>query len=291
MIAFDYTYENILNTNIEDRFKIKFKPISRKLKSWKEELLISAQDIVQKADRQIYVTMSGGIDSEQVARILMELNVDFKVLTIKHKQGTNAHDIMYAINFCKQYNIEQKIVELDINEFFSTGIEKYILQGYRSVNIYHYLQLFIIEALEELQGYGIGGAGEQVYYNINGMPHLKINPNYTLAMDYIKKNNLKHNFWLNLSTPEIYASYMQLDIINFLLQKPEYFVDHYAASIEKILVYHQHWPEMRKRNKYSGFETLELSMRIPKQKELMNRFPDLVDLYFPISKLKEQLFS
>lgn len=289
MIAFDYSYQNIPNTSIDERFKIKFKPVSRPLKTWKEELLLSAKTIVQSTNKPIYVTMSGGIDSEQVARILMELNIDFKVLTVRHKQNTNSYDIRYAIQFCNSHNIEQVFVELDTQYFFTQGIEKYIDQGFRSTNLYHYLQLFMIEKLEDLGGFGIGGAGEQVYFTNNGETFLKINPHYTLAMDFIKKNKLQHNFWLNLSSPEIYASYLKLDIVDFLLQQPEYFVDHHHASIEKIMIYHQHWPEMQKRNKYTGFESIELGLRQPKQNELIQRFPDLVDLYYPVSKMKQEL--
>jgi hypothetical protein len=282
MIAFDYSY-------VDKKFDVRFKPVSRQIKSWKEELLISAKSIAESTNKPLYILMSGGIDSEQVARIFLELGTSFKVLTVKHKNNTNLHDIQYAIDFCKNYNIEQTIVELDTEKFFSNDMEKYIEQGYRSVNIYHYLQLFLIDKLEELDGFGVGGAGEQVYYTIDGKVHLKINPQYTLGMDYCKNNNYKHNFWLNLNTPEIYASYLNIDLIKFLISQPDYFTNHHFASAEKILVYHATWPEIKKRNKYSGFERIEKTIRIPKQKELAKRFPDLVDYYFPIENIKREL--
>lgn len=284
MIAFDYSY-------IDKEFKVKFKPVSRKVKSWKEELLISAQSIANSTNKPLYVLMSGGIDSEQVARIFLELKMDFKVLTMKHKNGTNTHDIKYAIDFCQKYDIEQTLVELDTEHFFSEEIERYIEQGYRSTNIYHYLQLFLIDELEKLGGFGVGGAGEQVYYTVGNKINLRINPHYTLGMDYCKNNNYQHNFWLNLSTPEIYAAYLNIDLIDFLLKEPEYFISHHYASIEKIMVYHAEWPDMQKRNKYTGFEYIESTVRIPKQKELSNRFPDLVDHYLPIENVKQELYD
>jgi hypothetical protein len=282
MIAFDYSY-------IDKEFKVKFKPVSRKVKSWKEELLISAQSIANSTTKTLYVLMSGGIDSEQVARIFLESKIDFKVLTMKHKNGTNAHDIKYATSFCKQYGIEQTFVELDAEHFFTIGFEKYVKQGYRSTNIYHYLQLFLIDELEKLGGFGVGGAGEQVYYTIDNKIHLRINPHYTLGMDYCKNNGYQHNLWFNLSTPEIYASYLNIDLVDYLLKEPEYFVNHHYASIEKVMIYHSVWPEMQKRNKYSGFEYLEQTIRVPKQTELSERFPDLIGYYFPIEQVKKEL--
>lgn len=282
MIAFDYSY-------IDKKFDVKFKPVSRQIKSWKEELLLSAKSIADSTDKPLYVLMSGGIDSEQVARVFLELKIDFTALTMTHKNKTNLHDIKDAIDFCTNHNIKQTFVELDTEYFFSQQIEKYINQGYRSTNVYHYLQLFLIDKLEELGGFGIGGAGEQVYYTVDNEVHLKINPHYTLGMDYCKNNNYQHNLWFNLSTPEIYASYLNIDLVKLLTKEPEYFVNHHYASFEKIIIYHSHWPKMKKRFKYSGFEYLQETMRDIKEKELTERFPDLIDYYFPIENVKREL--
>jgi hypothetical protein len=172
---------------------------------------------------------------------------------------------------------------------FDTIIENYIEQGYRATNIYHYLQLILLERVEELGGFGVGGAGEQLYYTKDNEIHIKINSCYTLGMDWCKRNNTWHQFWFNLTTPEIYAAYMQIDIIKTLLQNPEYFVSHHFASIEKRMVLHRFWPDMVRRIKFSGFEKIEDSYRRPKQAELSHRFPDIRDLFIPISKIQQQL--
>lgn len=289
MIAFDYNYINLPNLSIEERFKIKFKPISRPLKTWKEELLISAKTISESTPKPLYVIMSGGIDSEQVARLYLELGIKFKALTVVYDNEINSHDIHRAIKFCRDNNIEHIKIPLNPETFYNEGINRYISQGYRSTNIYHYLQLFIIENLEELGGFGVGGAGEQVYYNIDNQLHLKINPHYTLGIDFCKNNNLQHNFWMNLSTPEIYASYTKIDLIDFLLQRPEYFLGKYPDSVEKMLVYSEQWPMMERRGKNTGFERIEMTIRQPIQRKLKEMFPDLVDLYYPVSKMKQDL--
>lgn len=289
MIAFDYSYENITNTTIEERFKVKFKPIRWPVKPWKEELLVGVRNIVESTNKPIYVLMSGGIDSEIVARILMDLNINFKVLTVRYEYDLNKHDTNYAIRFCEKYNIEQEIVYLNAKEFYSTGIEKYIEQGYRARNIYHYLQLFLLEQLERLGGFGIGGAGEQVYYTINNEVCIRIRPDITLGLDFCKNNNINHHLWLNLSSSEVYGSYLKTDLIELLTSDNNYYINPDYNSVEKILLCHRFWPEMERRNKYTGFEHLEETIRIPKQKELGDRFPDLEYLYIPIKKIKEEL--
>ena len=288
MLAFTYKYHNIPTQLIRERFQINFSPIRRPLLPWKDEVNNTARLIAASTTKPLYVFMSGGIDSEVVARAFLENNIPFTAITAKHTNGTNMHDTRFADDFCKKYNIKQEIVEVDMSNF-DTIIENYIEQGYRATNIYHYLQLILLERAEELGGFGVGGAGEQLYYTKDNEIHIKINSCYTLGMDWCKRNNTWHQFWFNLTTPEIYAAYMQIDIIKTLLQNPEYFVNHHFASIEKRMVLHRFWPDMVRRTKFSGFEKIEDSYRQPKQAELSCRFPDIGDLFIPISKIQQQL--
>jgi hypothetical protein len=151
------------------------------------------------------------------------------------------------------------------------------------------MQLYILEHLESLGGFGVGGAGEQIYYTVNDTIHLKINPSYTIGREWCRRNNTWHQFWFNLDNPEIYAAYMQVNIIELLLQHPSYFINHHFASIEKMLILHNKWPEMQRRGKFSGFENIQFNYRNPKETSLRNQFPELVDLYIPIMTVKSQL--
>jgi hypothetical protein len=296
-LAIDYFYKNIPNTDINQRFKINFKSVTRPLLSWKEELIISAKQIVESTNKTIYVLMSGGIDSELVARVLIEIGVDFKALTLKHKSGTNQHETKYADSFCVENNIKQEVVYLDVPHFISKGIDKYIHQGYRATKIYYYQQLFLLEKLEELDGFGIGGAYEQIYHTLDisnkNEVCLGFNPSYMMAMDWIKNHNTDHQLWFYLSTPEIHASYMKHELIEFLLQRPEYFIDQHWINREKTLIYHKEWPKIKRRNKASGFERISMNNSPDilgnKQSELRSIFPDLVDMYIPVSTIKQQL--
>lgn len=279
-MAFDYSFDG--------QFSITFNPCTRNPQAWNDEVNNTARAIAASTDKPLYVLMSGGIDSEMVGRAFLDNGIKFKALTLKHTQGTNSHDTRWADVFCKEHNIEQEILELDTSQL-DYIIEKYINQGYYSTNIYHYMQLYILEHLEKLGGFGVGGAGEQIYYTVNNIIYLKVNPSYTLGREWCKNNNTWHQFWFSLDNPEIYASYMQIDIIDMLLQKPKYFVNHHFASVEKMLVLHQNWPDMKRRGKFSGFENIQMNYRSPKEQLLRQRFPNLVDLYIPVTTAKTQL--
>jgi hypothetical protein len=280
MMAYEYC--------LEKQFSVKFNPCTRTPQSWSVEVNNTAKSIAASTNKPLYVLMSGGIDSEMVARSFISNNIKFKALTLKHKQQTNYHDTWWADEFCSKHNISQEVLELDLYQF-DDMIEKYITQGYKSTNIYHYMQLFLLEQLENLGGFGVGGAGEQIYYTIDNEIHLRINPSYTLGRQWCKNNNAWHQLWFSLDNPEIYASYLQIDIVDFLLQRPEYFKSHHGASTEKILVLHREWPEMKKRNKFSGFEKIQVQYRIPKENSLKMRFPELQDLCMPLTTVKSQL--
>ena len=43
------------------------------------------------------------------------------------------------------------------------------------------------------------------------------------------------------------------------------------------------------RNKATGFERIQFSIRTPKEQELSLLFPDLVNLYIPVNIIKNQL--
>jgi hypothetical protein len=280
MLAYNYSFD--------EKFSVTFNKCSRPVQAWNDEVNLTAKAIAKSTDKPLVVLMSGGIDSEMVARAFLDNDIKFTALTLKHTQGTNVHDTNWADSFCKKYNIRQEVLDFDTSQFDNI-IEKYIEQGYRSTNIYHYMQLYILEYLESLGVFGVGGAGEQIYYTIDGVVHLKVNPSYTLGRQWCSRNNTWHQLWFSLDNPEIYASYMQIDVIDCLLKNPNYFINHHFASVEKMLVLHNKWPDMQRRNKFSGFENLRVHYRNPKEAELKNRFPDLIDLCIPVITAKNQL--
>lgn len=283
MFCFDYSYVN-------KNFQVKFKPTSREVLPWRVELDLAVQKICSDVNKPIYVLLSGGVDSEVLARVMLSNDIPFKVLTFKHKNGTNDYDTYYAQKFCEQHNVEMRVVSLDIQDFFDNQINNYIKQGYRATNVYHYQQLFMLEQLENIGGFGIGAEGTQVYYTKNGVINLKINPSYTLGMDWCKNNNVNQQLWYLESTPELYASYMNIDIIEALLKNPLYFNTDYYDSVEKTIVYHGYWPDMERRIKTGGFQYLK-KMRKDKEDSLQEMFPDLVDYYFPIKQVKKELYG
>lgn len=75
------------------------------------------------------ITMSGGIDSEVTAQTFLNLGIPFRVLILSLFEGINRGDIIWAVKWCKDNDIEYKIVNLSLDEFIHDTIQQAIECG------------------------------------------------------------------------------------------------------------------------------------------------------------------
>jgi len=277
----NYTYSN-------DPFSIIFNPITRRVLSWKDELLNTAAAIKQQCKKPIVLALSGGIDGEVAALAFLKSNIEFSAMSLRHTAGTNMHDVRYAIDFCAKNNILHHIVDIDYQNFLDVTIEKYIEQGYYATKPFRYLQLVIIDTIEAMGGMAILGGGEQVFNLHGGDICVDYTAEHLVPLEYCSRNKIDHVPYFHMSTPELLASYLEIDLIDLLLKNPHYFRTRtFYWSVEKILVYHGNW-DMVRRSKFNGFEHVW-----PKTHEKINnlatRFPGIPAIYLPVSILKQQL--
>jgi hypothetical protein len=282
---FNYSY------NDDGTFDLKFTPISRPLLSFKEEVGETAKKIGQSTDNPIVLCMSGGIDGEIVARAFIENKIEFTVLSLRHIDGANDHDITFAIDFCKTNNITQKIVEFDFKNFIITKIPDYIDQGYVTWRAFRCQQLYLFELVEEMGATAVLGGGPSPFFTIDDEICLNFKSDEFMCLEWLRKNNKTHFpyfFWHN---PEIMASYFKEDLINFMLSDPSYFVNVWLnTSYEKMTVYHKYWTDMPRRRKFDGFENIRGTdwARINID-PLRKSVGELKEKYIPISTIRSQL--
>jgi hypothetical protein len=289
MVNFDYSYQNLLDTSMEERFSMIFRPVERPLLLWRDEILATACKIKELAgDRPLILSLSGGLDGEIAAYAFIECGIDFSVLTCKHLPGTNQHDISNAINFCNKNNIKQTIFDINPYEFFTSGIEKYINRGYRSTKMFRYFQLLLIDTIESMGGCAVLGGGDQMYYNMDNTVSLSYAPDFNLVLEHIENIGNIHFPYFYMQNSCIFAAYMKEELINFVLSNPKYFRNTWAVSLEKELVYNKDWPNLPKRIKHTGFEYMHY-FKLAIEKELYNKFNDINEMYIPISTVKQQL--
>lgn len=98
-------------------------------KTFIEEACYAAQHlhrVTQKLGLEIWLCLSGGIDSESMALSFIKAQVPFRVAIMRFQDGLNAHDIKFAVEFCSHHNLRPLFFDLDLfNFYFSRQHLKY----------------------------------------------------------------------------------------------------------------------------------------------------------------------
>jgi hypothetical protein len=286
MFNFDYWYDEKNNT-----FDMQFKKVTRPVGSFKEEAIRTAQYIQEHTDKPIYIAAGGGIDSELVCRAFMDAEIDFTVFTVKMINNLNHFDIKAANAFCEKHSLKQVTVELNPHDFFRNDIQKFIDAGYHSTGIYRYYQMYILEAINNLGGCCVFGAGETNYHNIDGEIKLPYKTELLSVLQWIKDSNNTHFARFFETTPEMSAAYHQDKLISFLSQDPMYFCNPHILNFqpEKIILYHHHYPDMPRRYKYIGMEGIFPLKKEVETNKLKPMFDHFLSIYIPLKTVKNQL--
>ena len=133
-------------------FNLTFRPITRSVESWDKELTKTALRIANSTNKPLILGLSGGIDSEVIARVFLESKIPFTVLTIHHEGNTNNHDISYARSFCDRYKIKQNIVNIDMIKFLKSGYQQYagLLKYKTPIVAVRYMQSLVLDEIEKM---------------------------------------------------------------------------------------------------------------------------------------------
>lgn len=106
---------------------------ARQPDSFKIECLRAARLIAESAQMQnkkIVIALSGGLDSEVVARAFLEASIPFEATTLRYLPDLNEHDNHYAFHFCKMNNIKLNIIDIDVMAHYQTEQHKHSYEKY-----------------------------------------------------------------------------------------------------------------------------------------------------------------
>lgn len=122
----EYTKNNYLyGVGSGDSWYLNIDPPSRKVKTYFEETLESAEYVRENSVGKFTVFLSGGLDSQFVCKVLLRLGIDFDTIIIEYtdSQGIpyNYHDIKWAYQFCESENIKSKTISIDFNNLVESG--------------------------------------------------------------------------------------------------------------------------------------------------------------------------
>jgi len=138
-----FEYNHPLNTNhyIVEALDVDY-PEGRKF----DEIIVDNLSIRQT--KFVEVLYSGGMDSEVVLQSCLRSKIPVKAITMKLQvDGTviNTHDLYYSEKFCRNNNINQTILDIDVKKFIDSGNHFKYLKRDKVSSFYPALNLWTVE--------------------------------------------------------------------------------------------------------------------------------------------------
>lgn len=233
--------------NYDEQFFVfwnSFGPIRREPKSLPEEMAIAARLIADKTKGRMFVAMSGGLDSELVARQMLQEKVPFTPIIARFANGYNRDDISYAFAFCEKHGLQPHVVDLDIVQFFRDSVNT----PYRLGNCAHLMQMELMRVAKRMGGEAVIAVGEQRYFNRLGDIVVPVPPERVAVTHFMQAEQVPGVSAFYCYTPELMLALLrEAKAIGF--DK----IERLAHNIKEA-TYRKYWPEMTPRPKYSGFE-------------------------------------
>lgn len=218
--------------NDDETFWIKHGGCQYEPLDFRAECVRTAYLIAVSTNLPLVVHFSGGVDSEMVCRSFLEIGCKFKVKIWNWEDGLNFHDIIYAIDFCRRYNIEFSFLQLDFKSFITDGYKTWMDHKYATSVWYKILQKW---AIQETEGYSIIGEStinpafdpsgkkdpsnkglflpsipwpNEAFKDLDADFYLLFPETYTDVYDFMEDRNKKGCLHFFSYTPEIIASYL-----------------------------------------------------------------------------------
>jgi len=239
-----------IQCELEKPYVVKMGKCSYIPTSFKDEALRAAKLIEQNADgKPIWISLSGGIDSEFVARIFLEANIPFKAATIVYENGINEYDNKHCRDFCKKYNIELHEFKLDLEEFLDDEVFDYAFD-LRSVSPQFPTHAFL---WDQLDGFVVAGHGDAIFIKRSNEWLFQVQEKEDTIFRYLEDRKRDGATGFYAYTPELLLSFILEKEVSNMFLSPEY-----NDIIQvKYKVFERYYPDMVRREKMTGFEEID----------------------------------
>ncbi len=236
-----------------DSFLINIDAITPGLTYYKESL-IAAEKIESAKSGKIYIMYSGGVDSEYTVSIFQNAKIDFTPVIIKFNNDYNLHDIQYALDFCKNKNLNPLVIDINFDHFVKSGQLLDISKTIQS-SVYH--RAATAYAIGQLDGTVICGEGEPyIKKDKSNTWNVTIYQHDYAIVNYYKMNNIIGTPHFNRYTPEMMRTFLEDPRIKELAsnQVP----GKLGSDSSKYIIYNRHNQfDLKERPKYHGYEQIE----------------------------------
>ncbi len=230
--------------------------------SFRDACLEACRIIVRNSlslGRPITLCLSGGIDSEVVARCLREIGADFQAIIYEYPNQLNQHDVRMALDLCKTLGIPFRLEQYDILRALTVDAKDW-LDRYNVVRPYLYVYY---DMIRRAPGYPVFCAGNiqlepfvQRNFDFDNPPQLVWReydqdqaPTAALWEDGVPAVTRFYRFTANLL-----SSFLEDPLVKMWTQYHESLGSAHKMHDFKIFIYARHWPELKSRPKFTSYE-------------------------------------
>ena len=149
-----------------------FSPCSRQPGTFREECVRTAQLIYQQAqnmNREVYLLVSGGLDSVAMVKGFIEAGVPFKTATYAFENGLNEHELEHVRDIVAAHNLDHTYLWMDALKWFK-GDEAH--EWFHRTNATSLATLPLMKLMQhvwfDLDGLPVFGGGDMDVIKENG---------------------------------------------------------------------------------------------------------------------------
>lgn len=253
---------------INDKFFCNYSRCLREPNSFYNEAISTALEIGKQANelnRIPYIFLSGGLDSEVVAKAFIDAKVPFKAISFRYKNNLSYHEEFFINRFVESNNVDHSFFDIDSKWLLSEEALDFCYQStcIRSEMLPH--MKLILHVWHDLNGLPVLGNGDlYVAKEINeswlckdrSLPKyewLYVEYEYIVAwFRFAVANNILGAFGFFQHNPYIVLSMIREPTMEKCLKgELKYKL---SSRSTKPGVYKKYWPDLLGRMKYHGSE-------------------------------------
>lgn len=281
-MSYKVTHNHHLSVRNTNDYIVKLGRCENMPMDFKSEALRAAKLIAEESDN-IWISYSGGIDSEFIVRVFLEAGIDFRVATVVMKNETNDYDLQHSRNFCKSMGLKLHEFEIDLEEFYRNDLETYATAT-NCISPQFPVHMWL---WDQLDGFIVAGHGDPIFKRKDSSWLLQIQEKEDSVFRYAKWRNRNMAPGFYVYTPELLLSFMLEKEVSNMFIAPN------VAGLKDIIqvkhsVYSKYY-DIIEREKRTGFESVN-DLDIEYRTHLKNTIPGHGVFLQPIKELLDRLW-
>lgn len=263
---------------------------------FRRECVATAEKLYEQANslgRDLYVMLSGGMDSEVTLLSFLEAKVPVKVAIFNFQQRLNYHDTATAFSLCKYLGIEPKVLELPVLDWINGPEAEKIFNESQceSMGLVAHMKLMSV-IWEQWNGVPVLGNGD-IYMELDGEEWKYTELEKMLSWyRHAIKNEILGGIGFFQHTPEIVLAALREPIMEQLGTGKNKLANRIFETTRylKYQMYLRHWPQLKPRVKLGGSELVRAQFVKRSKELLMSRTVSFNDKFqVPYSVFREML--